>query len=182
MLRSAARYMNCRRGSRHPAVSREKRARAPANCSKRNARRRSSRTTSGGLHTPLLARKTIHCSVQSTSASGVVCWKWGTSSSFGGHVCPAQAERNSWALSLRKRDRRTGLPPKTKIECGCGMNNDLECQKQSTLILTLNEIGDSQAHKQSVRRSANEIHEAIERVGQAPRSPPSDDQLCFRDT
>ena len=95
-------------------------------------------------------RKTIHCSVQSTSASGVVCWKWSTSasSSFGGHVlCPAKAERNSWALSIRKRDSS----PKTKFECGCGINNDLECQKQSTLIVTLNEVGDSVLERTEVR-------------------------------
>ena len=60
--RDAARYMNCRRGSHHPAVSRNAHVacdvRVPANCSKRNARRRrSSRTTSGGLHTPLLGRQ-----------------------------------------------------------------------------------------------------------------------------
>ena len=113
--------------------------RAPANCSKRNARRRSSRTTSSYAS----PRKTIHCSVQSTSASGVVCWKWGTYLVLFWWAFMTCTGRKKFMGIVPPKERQKDRSLKTKIECGCGMNNDLECQKQSTLILTLNEVGDS---------------------------------------
>ena len=63
-------------------------------------------------------------------------------------ACMPCTGRKKFMGIVPPKERQKDRSPKTKIECGCGMNNDLECQKQSTLILTLNEVGDSRAHKQ----------------------------------
>ena len=83
--------------------------------------------------------------------------------------------------SERQTDRQVTQVARAKIECVCGMNNGMECQKQSTLIVTLNEVGDSVPERTS---SGGPRMKSMKRSNVSAKRQDlllSDDQLCFRD-